>query len=139
MLTPYKHLLTAVVFIYAQNVDKKYSSPLPFLPDVEQTSSILPLYNQSSLLSSLSISALEEYKGRRRLSELLLPDSGPVALEKKGKGSTLTDKVTLCMPCVMYLLFYLLLFSSHHIYHERDLVITCVFLCVHVPTLFHCC
>ena len=81
------------VFVSAQNVDKKYSSPLPFLPDVEQTSSILPLYNQSSLLSSLSISALEEYKGRRLLSELLLPDSGPVALEKKGKGSTLTDKV----------------------------------------------
>ncbi|MCG8626517.1 MAG: hypothetical protein MJE68_31525, partial [Proteobacteria bacterium] len=57
-------------------------------------SSILPIYNQSSLLSSLSISALDEYKGRRQLSELLLPDSGPVALEKKGgRGSSLTDKV----------------------------------------------
>lgn len=71
---------------------KSGSSPLPFLPPAEQQGpeSIL---NSSTLLSSLSISALSEYKGRRNLNELLLSDNSSVTLEGR-TGKNLSQKVT---------------------------------------------
>lgn len=70
---------------------KSGTSPLPFLPRAEQQGPDSVL-NSSTLLSSLSISALAEYKGRRNLSELLLPDTSPVTLEGR-TGKNLSHKV----------------------------------------------
>ena len=68
------------------------SSPLPFFPK-QRPESVLPSYTEdSSLLSSLSISALSEYKGRRKLGELLLPDGVSIVTDGKSRRS-LSEKV----------------------------------------------
>ena len=70
------------------------SSPLPFFPK-QRPESVLPSYTEdSSLLSSLSISALSEYKGRRKLGELLLPDGVSIVTDGKSRRS-LSEKVGL--------------------------------------------
>ncbi len=70
---------------------KRSSSPLPFLPPSEQqvAHSIL---DTSTLLSSLSISATPEFKGRRKLSDLLLPETVLISQGTKGRRS-LSEKV----------------------------------------------
>ena len=76
-----------------QSTARLGSSPLPYLPEVQQSSSVLSMYSrQSSLLSSLTISAAQEYKERRHLGDLLLPDNVSVALEGKNRR-TLSEKV----------------------------------------------
>ena len=70
------------------------SSPLPFFPK-QRPESVLPSYTEdSSLLSSLSISALSEYKGRRKLGELLLPDGVSIVTDGKSRRG-LSEKVRL--------------------------------------------
>ncbi len=77
-----------------QSTSSSSSSSLPFLPELQGGA---PDYSQytdhTSLLSSLSVTAEEEFKGRRRLNELLLSENVPVKVEGPNK-SGLSEKVS---------------------------------------------
>lgn len=85
-----------IISLYFQSQPNLNNSPLSFLSRVNYSSSIFSSQpGQSSLLSSLSISAQEQFRGHRQLSEFILPDSVSVALESK-KRTTFSHKV--CKP-----------------------------------------
>ncbi len=76
-----------------QSTSSSSSSSLPFLPELQGGA---PDYSQytdhTSLLSSLSVTAEEKFKGQRRLNELLLSENVPVKVEGPNK-SGLSEKV----------------------------------------------
>ena len=104
-----------------QSTSSSSSSSLPFLPELQGGA---PDYSQytdhTSLLSSLSVTAEEEFKGRRRLNELLLSENVPVKVEGPNK-SGLSEKVSVFCFCVTG--------KGSSLYHVRLFsVVTIIFL-----------
>ncbi|XP_064396222.1 spatacsin-like isoform X6 [Halichondria panicea] len=86
------HIKATMETLETLSTSSSSSSSLPFLPELQGGA---PDYSQytdhTSLLSSLSVTAEEEFKGRRRLNELLLSENVPVKVEGPNK-SGLSEK-----------------------------------------------